>query len=163
MPTASLFLHGNEYELTLSTSAAVDALHLELAQPSGELWSGKFDAHCGPSATIFRVPNSSLTCAARVADIEEITQRAGSFKTFAVFLQMLHSALEEEGGSVSLDILTYADLQALKRRKAGQPDTGAQTSAGLANNKQYIIATYESQFDRCAQLLSSATPTACHL
>ena len=89
---------------------------------------------------------------ARVADVEEITQRAGSFKKFAVFLQMLRSALEE-GGSVSLDILTYADLQALKRRKAGQPETGAQTSAGSTNNKRYIIVTYESQFDRCAQLL----------
>ena len=84
---------------------------------------------------------------ARVADVEEITQRAGSFKKFAVFLQMLRSALEE-GGSVSLDILTYADLQALKRRKAGQPEGGAQTSAGAANNKRYIIVTYESQFDR---------------
>ena len=84
---------------------------------------------------------------ARVADVEEITQRAGSFKKFAVFLQMLRSALEE-GGSVSLDILTYADLQALKRRKAGQPESGAQTSAGAANNKRYIIVTYESQFDR---------------
>lgn len=84
---------------------------------------------------------------ARVADVEEITQRAGSFKKFAVFLQMLRSALEE-GGSVSLDILTYADLQALKRRKAGQPEGGAQTSAGSANNKRYIIVTYESQFDR---------------
>ena len=84
---------------------------------------------------------------ARVADVEEITQRAGSFKKFAVFLQMLRSALEE-GGSVSLDILTYADLQALKRRKAGQPEGGAQTSAGAANNKRYIIVTYASQFDR---------------
>ena len=39
--STSLFLHGNEYELTLSTSAAADAVQLELVQPSGELWSGR--------------------------------------------------------------------------------------------------------------------------
>ena len=94
----------------------------------------------------------------RVADVEEITQRAGSFKKFAVFLQMLRSALEEGGSSVSLDILTYADLQALKRRKAGQTESGA-ASAGSVNNKRYIIVTYESQFDRVHYPLPLAPAT----
>ena len=94
----------------------------------------------------------------RVADVEEITQRAGSFKKFAVFLPMLRSALEEGGSSVSLDILTYADLQALKRRKAGQTESGA-ASAGSVNNKRYIILTYESQFDRVHYPLPLAPAT----
>ena len=65
MGTTSLFLHGNEYELTLSTSTAADAVQLELVQPSGERWSGNFDAHCEPNATLPRVcPTSGLTCVA---------------------------------------------------------------------------------------------------
>ena len=44
---ARVTVHGHTYELTLSTSAAADALELEVAQTSsGELWAGSFDAHC---------------------------------------------------------------------------------------------------------------------
>ena len=156
---ARVTVHGHTYELTLSTSAAADALELEVAQPSsGELWAGSFDAHCKlwhPTHAPRAMPSGQESHSRAASppygtDVEEITQRAGSFKKFAVFLQMLRSALQA-GGSVSLDILTYADLQALKRRRAGQPDAGSSAGAVSTNNKRYIILTYESQFDRCAR------------
>ena len=85
------------------------------------------------------------------ADIEEITHKTGNSKKFAVFLKMLQAALQQQGESVFLDILTYADLQALKSRKAGSANglpasTGAMSSR---NQKRYLILTHASQFDRC--------------
>ena len=60
---------------------------------------------------------------------------------------MLTSAINE-GPSVSVDILTYSDLQALKRQKAGQVEMPS--GAASTNKKRYVILTYAAQFDRCA-------------
>ena len=62
--------------------------------------------------------------------------------------------------SVSLDILTYADLQALKRKKAGLPEgSSAPSPAASTNSKRYLILTYAVEFDRCP-LAPCADPTA---
>ena len=86
-----------------------------------------------------------------LADIEEITQKTGNSKKFSVFLKMLQAAIQQQGESVFIDILTYADLQALKSRKAasagGLPAGGVTSSR---NQKRYLILTHASQFDRCA-------------
>jgi hypothetical protein len=52
------------------------------------------------------------------ADVEEITQKTGSFKKFGVFVGMLRSALAAPAGdeTLKLDVLTYADLQVLKEK-----------------------------------------------
>lgn len=66
---------------------------------------------------------------------------------------MLRSALRQEGGGVHLDVLTYADLETLKKRKTasatGRPQPAAQ-AATTGSDKRYLILTYVSQFERCA-------------
>ena len=84
-------------------------------------------------------------------DIEEITQRTGNAKKFAVFLKMLEAAIRQHGDSVFLDVLTYADLQALKSRKGAADDgnPGLANAHDSRNHKRYLILTYAAQFDRC--------------
>ena len=90
-----LHLHGLSYELRVSADDG--ALHLDLEEhDGGQLWMGDFSAQY----------------------VEEITRKTGSFKKFALFVQMLEAALGDESESVFVDVLTYADLQALKSRKA---------------------------------------------
>jgi hypothetical protein len=79
--------------------------------------------------------------------IEEITHMTGNFKTFNVFLSMLLSSLEQNSDSVLVDLLTYADLELLKSRRAGKPDTSVILSA-QGNKKRYLILTYTVEFDR---------------
>lgn len=88
-------------------------------------------------------------------DVEEITQKAGSFKKFNVFVKMLASAFSKESESVFADILTYSDLEMLKARKLGS--SSASTSHSLNESrsnvmkshlKRYLILTYAGEFDR---------------
>ncbi|XP_075178727.1 centrosomal protein CCDC61 isoform X1 [Anomaloglossus baeobatrachus] len=81
--------------------------------------------------------------------IEDLTQKTGNFKQYSIFCNMLHSALTQSSESVTLDLLTYADLELLRHRKAG----GAQRSAPPArsaalNSKRYLILIYSVEFDR---------------
>ena len=45
-----------------------------------------------------------------LSDVENITQKTGSAKTFPVFVKMLTTALGHGSESVFVDLLTYADL-----------------------------------------------------
>lgn len=81
--------------------------------------------------------------------IEDLTKKTGNFKQFEVFVSMLETAIRKSSDSVSLDLLTYADLQELRQRKA--------TSGLIANktrnvkqqgNKKYLILVYSVEFDR---------------
>lgn len=49
-------------------------------------------------------------------DVEEITQKTGSFKRFPIFVRMLRSAVTQESESVFVDLLSYTDLEALKNK-----------------------------------------------
>ena len=84
------------------------------------------------------------------ADIEEISQKAGSFKKFMMFTRMLASAFIKESESVFIDLLTYADLEMLKAKKSGNPNVANLNSSSLNKNhlKRYLILTYQSEFDR---------------
>ena len=80
--------------------------------------------------------------------IEEITHRTGNFKPFSVFVKMLGSAFDLDSPSVSLDLLTSEDLEAL--RQASGVNTGhrpAAQSSGV-HSKRYLILTYQSEFDK---------------
>lgn len=82
-------------------------------------------------------------CAA--ADVEEITHKTGHYQNFNDFLRMLRMALSADGGGdATLDILTYADLQALKSRRKSQGRAGdaGEQAATSSNNKRYIILTH---------------------
>ena len=56
----------------------------------------------------------------------------------------------KDSSSVSLDLLTYADLQKLREQKPGSATTtipGVRTTSQLAT-KRYFILTYTVEFDR---------------
>ena len=59
---------------------------------------------------------------------------------------MLEAALGDESESVFVE-LTYADLQALKSRKAGA-DGACAALPVPTKDKRYVILTYASQYDR---------------
>ncbi|XP_055082356.1 centrosomal protein CCDC61 isoform X1 [Periophthalmus magnuspinnatus] len=83
------------------------------------------------------------------AYIEDLTRKTGNFKQFAIFCSMLESAVKRSSDSVTLDLLTYADLELLRNRKAGvvsRPRTNQQSSALTA--KRYLILIYTVEFDR---------------
>ena len=59
---------------------------------------------------------------------------------------MLLAATVDDSDSVFVDLLTYADLEALKSKRAGAPPRAAPSSK--TNNKRYLILTYAAEFDR---------------
>ncbi|XP_033465420.1 centrosomal protein CCDC61 isoform X4 [Epinephelus lanceolatus] len=83
------------------------------------------------------------------AYIEDLTRKTGNFKQFPIFCSMLESAVRKMSDSVTLDLLTYADLELLRNRKAGvvsRPRGHQQASALTA--KRYLILIYTVEFDR---------------
>ncbi|CAL8362519.1 unnamed protein product [Lota lota] len=83
------------------------------------------------------------------AYIEDLTRKTGNFKQFPIFCSMLESAVRKVSDSVTLDLLTYADLELLRNRKAGvvgRPRGGQQSPALGA--KRYLILIYTVEFDR---------------
>ncbi|KNC49629.1 coiled-coil domain-containing protein 61 [Thecamonas trahens ATCC 50062] len=87
--------------------------------------------------------------------VEEITHKTGNYKPFHVFLRMLVSALDGSSDSVYIDLLTYADLEALKQKRNHADRHGASalngSVAGGPNaraSKRYLILTYAVEFDR---------------
>jgi coiled-coil domain-containing protein 61 len=81
------------------------------------------------------------------AEIQEITTKTGNFKKLPVFIKMLRAALRQDSDTVFVDLLTYADLEALKARRSGGADTPLASSIP-PNNKRYLILTYAAEFDR---------------
>lgn len=55
---------------------------------------------------------------------------------------------QQSSESVTLDLLTYTDLESLRNRKlGGRPGTVAPRSSQL-NSKRYLILIYSVEFDR---------------
>ncbi|KAJ8405873.1 hypothetical protein AAFF_G00313100 [Aldrovandia affinis] len=83
------------------------------------------------------------------AYIEDLTRKTGNFKQFPIFCNMLESAVNKTSEAVALDLLTYADLELLRNRKAGvvgRPRLQPQSPALSA--KRYLILIYTVEFDR---------------
>ncbi|XP_061104870.1 centrosomal protein CCDC61 isoform X2 [Conger conger] len=83
------------------------------------------------------------------AYIEDLTCKTGNFKQFPIFCNMLESAVNKTSEAVALDLLTYADLELLRNRKAGvvgRPRLQPQSPALSA--KRYLILIYTVEFDR---------------
>jgi coiled-coil domain-containing protein 61 len=120
----SLQLRGSMY-LTTVTVVEEECLSIIIEKDdSGEQWKGEFSTRY----------------------IEDVTQRTGNSKKFSVFTKMLLSALHQSSDSVYVDILTFADLEALRSKAARKaPST---SSASKDNNKRYLILTYAAEFDK---------------
>ncbi|XP_020642924.3 centrosomal protein CCDC61 isoform X1 [Pogona vitticeps] len=84
------------------------------------------------------------------AFIEDLTHKTGNFKQFGIFCSMLESALAQSSESVTLDLLTYTDLEALRNRKIGlgPRHLSAAKSVSPLNSKRYLILIYSVEFDR---------------
>ncbi|KAM8954343.1 centrosomal protein CCDC61 isoform 2-T2 [Pelodytes ibericus] len=81
--------------------------------------------------------------------IEDLTHKTGNFKQFSIFCNMLHSALTQTSDSVTLDLLTYADLELLRHRKAGGASRQAPPPrSSTLSSKRYLILIYSVEFDR---------------
>jgi len=61
---------------------------------------------------------------------------------------MLYAALKQDSTTVALDLLTYNDLEILRGKKTTADTSTNSTSRALANNKRYLILTYNVEFDR---------------
>ncbi|KAJ1621179.1 hypothetical protein T492DRAFT_1149808 [Pavlovales sp. CCMP2436] len=126
---AELMLHGKPYLLSISVRGDELAVACELVT-SGDRWKASFVS----------------------AYLEEITQKTGSFKRFGVFAQMLRSAAAGAADSLSLDILTAADLELLKTKRLRTPAVadggGSAAPPSSASSKRYLILTYVAEFDR---------------
>ncbi|KAM4825864.1 centrosomal protein CCDC61 [Thomomys bottae] len=116
---------GVEHAVRMVVSGQVLELEVEDCMTADQ-WRGEFDA----------------------SFIEDLTHKTGNFKQFSIFCNMLESALTQSSESVTLDLLTYTDLEALRSRKLGsRPGTLAPRSAQL-NSKRYLILIYSVEFDR---------------
>ncbi|CAF1168377.1 unnamed protein product [Adineta steineri] len=90
-----------------------------------------------------------------VTAIETMTAKTGNFKSFSVFVNMLENAINQDSTSVNIDLFTYDDLEALRKKRQGQSEnlTHHTTNIQLAN-KRYLILTYNAEYDRIYYPLS---------
>ncbi|XP_067938779.1 centrosomal protein CCDC61-like isoform X2 [Watersipora subatra] len=83
------------------------------------------------------------------AYIEDMTHKTGNYKQFHIFVNMLESAISQTSDSVTMDLLTFGDLELLRKRKAG---VGTHSIPGANNSsltqKRYLILTYAVEFDK---------------
>ena len=68
--------------------------------------------------------------------IDDITQKAGCVKRISVFWRMLVNAVKSETDSVTLQILTEDEMEALSNSRIGEPD-----------NRLYLLLTHMSEYD----------------
>ncbi|EAR95635.1 variable flagellar number 3, putative (macronuclear) [Tetrahymena thermophila SB210] len=129
---AELTINGVEYILKLNANNEEMAIQLE-QKNSGEIWNNSFTKDY----------------------VEDSTQKAGNFKKFNTFLKMLISAINKSSESVSLNILSYQDLEALKSRKNQnkQQSTSINASSVLAK-KKFLILQYQVEYDKVQYPLS---------
>ncbi|XP_046813379.1 centrosomal protein CCDC61-like isoform X2 [Vespa crabro] len=80
------------------------------------------------------------------AYIENLTHKTGNYKQFDVFVAMLQSGLLKTSESITLDLLTFEDLELLRSRKIDSSSVSAMSNK--ANNRRYLILTYTVEFDR---------------
>lgn len=122
---------GIEYVVTLMIDSVKEIFILEVEDRlTSDQWRGQFDARY----------------------IEDLTHKTGNFKQFTVFINMLESALSKNTTSVSVDLLTYGDLESLRNQHhrpgfGTQHIPGAKTRSQL-HSKRYLIMTYTVEFDR---------------
>ncbi|XP_065058135.1 centrosomal protein CCDC61-like [Rhopilema esculentum] len=120
-----------EYFLSMVTQKSKTLkIHVEDIA-TGEQWNGNFDS----------------------SYIEELTHKTGNFKEFNIFCTMLESGISKTSESITLKLMTYTDLEALRSKKAAAKRKDAAPNTALSN-KRYLIITYTVEFDRIHYPLS---------
>ncbi|KAK2147355.1 hypothetical protein LSH36_557g01029 [Paralvinella palmiformis] len=127
--SGSYVFRGVECTVTMTTTND-DHLTLEVEdQVTTDQWRASFDAPF----------------------IEDLTRKTGNYKQFPIFVNMMESAILKNSESVSLDLLTYSDLEKLRSRKTNAVSSKHIPSAArnpTLNSKRYLILTYTVEFDR---------------
>ena len=117
---AKIDRRGQEYRVSIHQEHG-GGLRIEVEQESdGSLWRGHFSPSSpSPSFPTF-IGLASINCiqlrckvfsvseASNVADIEDITAKAGNLKKAAVFNKMLQSAFTGKSAAVHVDVLSYS-------------------------------------------------------
>uniref|UniRef100_G3U955 Centrosomal protein CCDC61 n=1 Tax=Loxodonta africana TaxID=9785 RepID=G3U955_LOXAF len=116
---------GVEHAVRVVVSGQVLELEVE-DRMTADQWRGEFDA----------------------SFIEDLTHKTGNFKQFNIFCNMLQSALTQSSESVTLDLLTYTDLESLRNRKMGGRQGPLAPRSAQLNSKRYLILIYSVEFDR---------------
>jgi hypothetical protein len=134
--------HGIGYNLTItvshggnsSSSPSSLSQFQESSYTSSSSSSSSSSSTLTPEPTLF-VDLEELSSSATwhgefsASYVENITRKTGSFKRFDVLVKMLVGALQARTETVFLDLLTYADLEALRVRKAGGGSATASATA----------------------------------
>lgn len=94
------------------------------------------------------------------AYLESLTEKACSARRYGAFIAMLLAALRRTSSSVSLDILSFSDLAAMK---AGSSQRASSLTGhrAAASSKRYLILTYMSEFERVHYPLPLGLQTGC--
>jgi coiled-coil domain-containing protein 61 len=101
---------------------------------SGDLWRGDFSCKY----------------------VEDITQKTGSFKKFAIFVKMLIQALKQhanqvlaENQEVSVRLMTTADLAEMKaKRGLGNSSLASSAAKVPKTDKRYLILSADGEFEK---------------
>nr|XP_025043187.1 coiled-coil domain-containing protein 61 [Pelodiscus sinensis] len=122
---ADYVFRGTEHVVRMTVNGSVLEVEVE-DRLTTDQWRGEFDA----------------------AFIEDLTHKTGNFKQFGIFCSMLESALSQR--AVTLDLLTYTDLEALRSRKigVGPRHMPSASKSSLLSSKRYLILIYSVEFDR---------------
>ncbi|XP_019619910.1 PREDICTED: coiled-coil domain-containing protein 61-like [Branchiostoma belcheri] len=124
---ASYSFRGAEFTVTMNVTGG-DHLAVEVQDKlTADQWAGTFSS----------------------SYLEDLTHKTGNYKSFPIFVNMLESALTQTCDSVTLDLLTYTDLETLRGKKgfAGTKPLPA-SHVGVLTTKRYLILTYTVEFDR---------------
>ncbi|XP_067412922.1 centrosomal protein CCDC61 isoform X3 [Emydura macquarii macquarii] len=129
---ADYIFRGTEHVVRMTVNENVLEVEVE-DRLTTDQWRGEFDA----------------------TFIEDLTHKTGNFKQFGIFCSMLESALSQSSESVTLDLLTYTDLEALRSRKIGVGPRHAPSASksSLLSSKRYLILIYSVEFDRLGRVL----------
>ncbi|XP_078035461.1 centrosomal protein CCDC61 isoform X2 [Augochlora pura] len=126
--TTYAFRGGKEYVIKIKVTAFKEyQKNLELTitdKYTNENWQSSYDA----------------------AYIENLTHKTGNYKHFDVFIAMLQSGLLKTSESITLDLLTFEDLELLRTRRLERNTCSSLNNA--TNNRRYLILTYTVEFDR---------------
>ncbi|KAK9849944.1 hypothetical protein WJX84_000141 [Apatococcus fuscideae] len=124
---ALIKFHGTEFAIHLATVKGETLRVLVERQEDASRWHGEFSAK----------------------HIEDVTSKTGSFKKYGVFIRMLITAVQQTSDSVVVDLLTFADLEELKsRRAASSAAAAAQKPAAEFDRVHYPLPlAYEERPD----------------
>ncbi|UJR24787.1 hypothetical protein I4U23_006162 [Adineta vaga] len=82
--------------------------------------------------------------------IETMTTKTGNYKPFHVFIEMLENAINKTSSSVSIDLLTSADLDMMRKKLQDEK----KSSSTKVSTKRYLILIYKTEYDCTNYVLS---------